>query len=157
MKDSKGCEEVKTFVIGGGGSSIGLAIESTDATCGVKGSAWVYVTGGQPGFTVRIWGNGVDKTVSVNSNGFQLSDISAGSYSLSVKDSKGCEQVKTFVIGGGGSSIGLAIETNDATCGSKGSAWVDVTGGQPGFTVRIWGNGVDKTCLLYTSPSPRDS
>ena len=134
-----GCKKTKSFTIGSGGSNLDIAIASKPAQCGGNGSAWVDVTGGQPNYSVRIWGaNNVDQTATVNANGFEIADIPAGSYSMSVTDAHGCQTSKTFVIGGGG-SLAYSVSPTGAVCGGKGSVSVNVSAGSPSYSVDIWG------------------
>ena len=126
--DSKGCEKVRTFVIDGDGGNLDFVLEITAASCGSKGSAWVTVSGGTPGHAVSIWGdNNIDESYQVGSNSFQLTDIPAGSYSIRIVDSKGCEKLQPFVIGNSGSDLSYTVSVTDAACGGKGSAPVSYT------------------------------
>ena len=78
------------------------------------GSLTAFASGGTPGYNY-FW--------SDNSTGQTNQGLGAGTYSLTVNDSRGCPVIKTAI-----------IEADNVGCG----------------TLSL------NTCLLYTSPSPRD-
>ena len=122
--------------------------------------------GGHPPYTYN-WSNG--------QNGDTLRNVGAGEYFVTVTDSLNCAVVDTLVFNDPPPLGSSAVFTN-VSCfgGSDGAIDVTAIGGVGAYTYAwndisaeafyafdgdtddITGNNHHATCLLYTSPSPRD-
>ena len=104
------------------------------------GSIDLSVTGGVPSYSF-VWSNG-ETTEDIDS-------ILAGIYDVDVFDDNGCISELQVEIIEPLAPIALSESHTDALCigGSQGTIDLSISGGTPGYS----------TCLLYTSPSPRDS
>ncbi len=104
---------------------------TSNALCGMPtGSITANVTGG----TSYLWSNGT--------TGNSVSNLAAGTYSLTVSNNSGCSTIKEGIVIAdetGPESINL-IPTN-ATCGNNnGQITANVTGGQMPYSY-LWSNG----------------
>jgi type IX secretion system substrate protein/SprB-like repeat protein/galactose oxidase-like protein len=97
------------------------------------GSICSMPTGGVPPYTSYLWSTG-DTTSCI-------SNLSAGTFTLTVTDSAGCSNTEALVLNQP-SQILLAITHSDASCSTcaDGSASVGVGGGTPPFSYS-WSNG----------------
>lgn len=86
--DASGCSVVETFTIEGPQGLI-IDLNTLPATQGNNGQASASISGGTPPFQF-FWSTG--ETTS------SISGLSAGSYTLTVIDGNGCQQVENFII-----------------------------------------------------------
>jgi len=107
---------------------------ATDANCNgaASGSAQVTASGGTPGYTYS-WSNGATTA--------NVSGINAGSYTVTVSDSNGCQQSKNVTVGEP-SAIALSdVHVDESVLGaSDGVVNLAVTGGTMPYTYQ-WSNG----------------
>lgn len=107
----------------------------TNAACGQKGSINISTTsGGNGGYTYN-WIPSLGNTPNpVN--------LDAGSYSVTVTDSKGCTATATFVVGSTETDLDVKASGTNVKCkgGSDGTIQVSVSGGCPPYTFSWTGN-----------------
>ncbi len=113
-------------------SAIGGA---TDITChgANDGSIDLTISGGTPGY-IYAWDNGL-------SAGTSHSNLSAGTYRLSVTDGNQCEEFFSYTINDPDVLTVLTVTQVSCFDGSDGSIDVTVSGGTPGYTY-AWDNGL---------------
>lgn len=133
VKDAKNCTQTVSVVIKQP-NTLNVSIAKTDVKCyGLNnGIVNVTVSGGTPNYTY-LWNNG--QTTQ------NLSDVAAGSYSVTVTDSKGCTKVASINVVQP-DAIVLNTNTSNAKCkgNSDGTASVTVSGGTSPYSF-IWDNG----------------
>ncbi len=133
--DYYGCELVKTFAVGGGGN-LAYSVSPTNAVCGGYGSVNINIGAGSPEYSVDIWGpNDYSNWFAISNSNFNVSNLSAGAYTIEITDKNGCKKTETFTIGSTGTNLTLALESNNASCSATGSVWVTCGGGQAPYTV----------------------
>ncbi len=136
VRDSKGCESTQTVTVTDSGSNLGLSTQVTAAGCSSKGSIYASISGGTAGFSYS-WTGPVNGSTSTSVTSYRIDNLPAGTYAITVRDSKGCEATQTTVVTGGGSDVTLTSDVTDAVCGSNGSIWMTVSGGSSDYTY-IW-------------------
>lgn len=114
-------------------TALNIATTVSSTSCGTSnGSSTATVTGGTSPYTYA-WSN--------NSTSSSISNLAAGSYTLTVTDAKGCKANATVTIT---SSNGISLSTGatHVTCngGTNGSASATVTGAT-GTVTYAWSNG----------------
>jgi len=105
----------------------------TNSTCGgTDGAINIDIQGAQAPYTVS-WSNGATTE--------DLSGITAGSYTVTVTDSNGCQSIETFLVNNIG-SIDITSTSTPTNCfgSSDGSIDVTATGGQTPYTFN-WDSG----------------
>ncbi len=113
-------------------------------TCfgGNNGSITVTATGGTPIYTYA-WTNGLPNSATVN-------NLSAGTYTVTVTDTKGCTTVVTAIVAQP-SEIVVTTTVVPATCGlANGSVTASATGGTPGYTY-VWSTQPQQTGATATN------
>src|SRR5207237_5849149 len=138
VKDSKGCTTTQPVTITQPASALGSSISSqTNVACfgGSTGSVTVAGSGGTSPYSYAIDG------VTFGSSG-TFSSLAAGSYTITVKDSKGCTTTQPVTITQPASALGSSIssQTNVACFGSStGSVTVAGSGGTGPYSYAIDG------------------
>lgn len=138
VTDSKGCTQLTTAVVSQPTALSGL-LTPTDASCfgGDDGSADIVAAGGTPPYTF-LWNDGSSNT--------QLTNLSAGTYTVTITDNHGCTHAETVNVGQA-LAINLAVIAVDATCGSaNGNAQVNGNGGT-GVLSYQWSTGVSSATI----------
>ena len=133
VTDHNGCNAVDIATVSSS-SSLTDSVVTTNATCGSStGSATAHASGGFAPYTY-LWTPGGQTTASI-------SGLSSGSYTVTVRDSHGCDY--TNIVNVGVSGLILSLTETNVLChgGSTGSATVShITGGVSPFTY-LWTPG----------------
>lgn len=120
---------------------------NTPATCGASnGSVSASATGGT-GTLSYLWSNG--------QSGQNLTNVGAGTYTVTITDANLCQGTATVTITSSGGPAVSQASNNAVSCngGSNGSASVNITGGTPTYTVN-WSNGATGTSASGLSAGP---
>ncbi|MCR9101591.1 MAG: SprB repeat-containing protein, partial [bacterium] len=131
VTDANGCTDVATATVTVNDPP-SVTANGTDATCGESnGSAEAIASGNAP-FTYE-WSTGATTAV--------INDLSAGTYTVTVTDAKGCQATTNTTISNQGGPT-LAISPTDVDCfgASTGSVSLTVNGGTAPFQFN-WSNG----------------
>ena len=103
VTDANGCSDQTTVTVGNNGGNIALTPTPTPAGCGGGyGSISVAVAGGTIPFTVSVNGNFVGNT---SMNPFNVINVSAGTYTISIVDANGCSASTTSTVTGGAGGV----------------------------------------------------
>lgn len=141
--DSQGCSDTETVNIGQP-PQIMVNVSGTSPGCGSSntGTATASATGGTPPYNYS-WSNG--------GTGQTITNLSPGTYTVTVTDANGCTRTGSTTIHAG-SNINLTVSTNDADCGvNNGSATVNVGGGNPPYSYS-WSNGGTTSTITGLAP-----
>jgi gliding motility-associated-like protein len=132
VKDANNCTATATATITQPTALVLTAIE-TDVFCfgGNDGSINTTVTGGVLPYTFN-WSNGASTE--------DQSNLSAGTYTLTLTDANGCSVTASYVLDEP-TAITSSISTTDVTCfdAKNGAANLTVSGGTPGYSF-AWSN-----------------
>jgi gliding motility-associated-like protein len=130
IKDSKGCSIISTATITEP-SSIVLTTASTAAQCGASdGSVTVTASGGSGPYSYT-WS-------PVSGNGSTLSNLGAGSYTVTVTDKNGCVKTAIEVIRNTGALVVTTAATNvNCKGGADGTATITASGGTAPY-IYVW-------------------
>lgn len=135
VRDANGCIESSTYTISEPAAlSVGInSTQSVSCSGGSDGSVTVNVSGGNPTYQYSLDG----QTFGDDSI---LTGLSAGNYTLSVKDNQGCTTSVSFSISEP-TAISVTATTSNITCNgaNDGSANISATGGTGTFTYSMDG------------------
>ena len=137
VKDVNGCTFTTTVTVGSNPGPIGLAVTTTNSTCGAANGVLTIgaVTSGTAPYSY-----------SVNASAFTTTTVygalTAGVYTVIVKDVNGCTFTTTATVINSPGPTALGVTTVNSTCGSNnGTINIgSVTGGTPVYTYSVNGN-----------------
>ncbi|MFD2603433.1 T9SS type A sorting domain-containing protein [Flavobacterium suzhouense] len=130
VKDANNCQTTQSFTITQPSILVATPLAQTNIACngGATGSATVAVTGGTGTYTY-VWAptGGTSATAS---------GLTAGTYTVTVKDANLCQTTQTFTITQPTVLVASASSQTNVSCngGSNGSATVTATGGTMPYT-----------------------
>jgi len=134
VTDAHGCSISGSSTISQPATAVNVTGTTVNLSCygADNGSITTSVSGGTPGYTYT-WSNGAHIA--------NLTGLTAGSYTVTVSDSKGCTCAHTFTITQPAAISITALVTN-VSCygGSDGGINISVSGGSPPYTY-VWSNG----------------
>ena len=132
VSDTKGCVDSTTVIVNETVPFI-LSFGKSDVSCsrGNDGMDTIKITGGTPPFSYS-WSSGGTAAIEIG--------LTAGTYTLTVRDKNGCTTFKKDDINEP-SPLSLIMGMDRSSCGnSDGSAYVSVTGGTSPYTYS-WSDG----------------
>lgn len=131
VSDANGCIATNSYTVGQP-TAVLATVTGTNPNCNTgTGSAFASGTGGTPNYQYT-WSTG--QTTSF------INGLAAGTYTVMVKDAKGCSVTGSVTITSPPAIVVTATSTN-ASCGQNdGTATANGSGGTPGYTFQ-WSNG----------------
>ncbi len=133
ITDANGCTDTENLSITQPTTALSVSTSTTDVACngGNDGAVNITATGGTAGYQYNIG------TGNQGSNTF--SNLSAGSYTVTVTDANGCTSTRAFTINEPSSGVSIVTSTNNVSCngGSDGSVSITATGGTAGYQYNI--------------------
>jgi len=150
VKDANGCMEEVSFSIDSPEPYYLTANMSNMEDCQVANSGRIEVIpmGGQAPFTFN-WEHGPSQPI--------LENLSPGSYTVAVIDSKGCTISETYILEEQEPLTFSVTYTEEVTCGTRGlttTFFVDVSGGFPPYELAWSGGNVEQNGLVMTTSDP---
>jgi len=133
VKDANGCMSTSSVDITEP-SAMSVTVTENNASCGSNNGSATVTAGGGSGAYTYSWSNGPTTTLD--------SDLSAGSYTITVKDLYGCSFSSEAIINNNGAGIvTIQVIRNENCFGeNQGSAVAIMSGGTSPFTYS-WSNG----------------
>ena len=146
VTDSNGCSATIPVTIAQPSSALRVTPSQTNVTTnnGGNGTATVTVAGGTESYTYAWSPSG--------GSGATASNLSAGSYTATITDAKGCLITQSFTITEPSAFIVTSTATNVSCNGaSNGTAEVIVTGGRTPYTY-LWSTGATTASVTGLAP-----
>ncbi|MBK7870969.1 MAG: pre-peptidase C-terminal domain-containing protein [Saprospiraceae bacterium] len=133
VKDANWCMTFKSVTIHPSTTNLFTTVV-TNGACESPGSIKVTFTGGMPSYKVT-WSGPQSGSITTSANMYTIENLPAGTYTITVKDSKGCTDTKTVqvVVTEGGLMVNASLIVNE--CGQYNTIWIDITGGTPTYMV----------------------
>ncbi|PVX47887.1 putative repeat protein (TIGR01451 family)/gliding motility-associated-like protein [Flavobacterium sp. 103] len=142
VTDAKGCKATKSIIITQPNAALSIAVTSqTNVNChnDTTGAINLTITGGTSPYTFTWKKDG--NTIAATTE--DLSGIGAGTYEVTVTDSKGCKATKSITITQPSATLSataIIINNNNCIGCSNGSINLTVSGGTAPYTF-LWSNG----------------
>ncbi|MEN9302204.1 MAG: hypothetical protein RL264_633, partial [Bacteroidota bacterium] len=145
VTDSKGCQQVLSTTLTQPSAALSTNLSGTNLTCNANSSGVVNssTTGGTPNYSYS-WSNGATTQNLVN--------VAAGTYTLTITDLKGCQQVASQTITQP-TVLNLGTTSTNVTCFglANGSITSNVSGGTSPYSYS-WNNGASTANLSNLAP-----
>ena len=136
VTDAKGCSITASAAVAQPASVLSVATTVANASCfgSTNGTINLIATGGTPVYSYN-WGGGVTSQNRAN--------LSAGSYNVTVTDSKGCSVSTSAVITQPAAPLSALVSATNINCfaGNTGAINLSVVGGTTPYAFN-WGGGV---------------
>ncbi|MEL6989274.1 MAG: hypothetical protein AAGK97_15795, partial [Bacteroidota bacterium] len=139
VTDHNGCMKTKYTSIHNSQSQLEVTGTTGDASCTGTGSIWLDISNGTAPFSIA-WSGPESGAVSTNSDGFDITGLSPGTYQVTVTDDNGCSKTVTFVVANQGGGLTFNSMVMEATCDSFGVIWINEVTGVPPFTFEWTGS-----------------
>ncbi len=133
VKDANWCVAFKTITILPSTTSL-FSASVTNSICEMPGAIKLTFTSGMPDYKIT-WSGPQSGSATTGNSMYNIENLPAGSYSITVKDAKGCIETQTIqVLSTEGSlSVNASLIVNQ--CGQYNTIWVDITGGTPTYVI----------------------
>ena len=134
INDANGCEHIETFTVDNNTSGLDISsLTISDENCGNgDGSIDITVVGGSLDYSYS-WSTGATSE--------DVTDLSEGTYTVTVTDGAGCEFTTDFVVGNNTGTMDYSAIISNEVCGSSnGSINLTVTGAVPPISYS-WSTG----------------
>jgi subtilisin-like proprotein convertase family protein len=145
VTDNAGCSVLGQAVVGNSNGSFGITSHTiTDEHCdNHSGAVDILVQGGSTPYTY-VWSNGPVTQ--------DISNLSAGSYSVYVTDNAGCSSNATYVVNNSGSAFTItnAVLTHEVCGSAEGGINITHSGGTAPFLYH-WSNGANTEDVNHLS------
>jgi hypothetical protein len=144
VTDANNCIQTETVTITEP-NAINISTAQIDINCfgNSNGSASANGSGGTGNLTYT-WSNGM--------SGANISNLTAGTYTLTVTDSNNCTATESVTINQPSNLIANASATGETSAGTNdGTATAAPTGGNPGYTF-LWSTGSSNQTISNLSP-----
>ncbi len=132
LHDAAGCTHTGTYVVGMSPPVLDSLVSLTDAGCVLGGSIIVAAVSGTAPFEFRINGGNWQPNGS-------FTNLSPGSYNITLRDAVGCTQTTTYVVGMSPPAFDSLVSLTNAGCVSGGSIIVNAVSGTAPFEFQING------------------
>lgn len=145
VKDAGGCENTKSVVVG---QALPITINPyiiPSSVCADDGKIEVYRNGGIPPYSYSL--DGVNYQASNIFTG-----LATGSYTLHVKDSKGCDYALGAVVPAGSGMVLTSQQTNVSSCVNNGVIKFFATGGNSPYSYSLDGNNFQPSNIFANLP-----
>lgn len=127
---------------------------STAVSCfdGNDGAVNVTISGGIPPYTY-VWNDDLNNQLSATAD--NLTDLSAGDYTVVATDSNGCEITSTITVNQPSAPVEISSVVTDVLCKGDATGNIDitVTGGTPTYTYLWSDNSTNEDLLNYPAGS----
>jgi len=135
VSDATGCLAIKSVTVTQPNVITAPAFTTTNSSCSASNGMAVASASGGTGALTYTW--------SSNASGTTATNLSAGSYVLTVTDANGCTTTASTIINNNSGPVIGNISQTDVLCNgaNTGSATVTITGGSSSYTY-IWSTGV---------------
>lgn len=136
VTNANGCVTSSSATVQQGAGNLNVITTPYSAGCGQEGRIHIAVQNGFPSYTVRLQGPRSGSAI-VNANSFNLINLPAGAYWLTLTDAFGCVYQADILVPD--SQMDVQVSTTPASCANPGSALVSMSNGTAPFTVNYFG------------------
>ena len=132
VTDGNGCT-VDAYVDVYNADQIDVQLTPEGGECGGYGAIWVEIDGGSPDYTIS-WSGPDDGSVTTSETGYNITNLPAGQYSVTVTNESGCSDAASVTLQSTG-NLEAWIEGQNGDCEELGYIYVGIDGGSAPYTI----------------------
>ncbi len=130
-------------------NTIDIVTAGFNADCDHPGNIHVGIAGGQGPFVVQ-WNGPVIGSANVSGQSYNIDNLPAGTYSITVIDANGCQDMETVTILEEEGIIDAVFTVYNGFCGGLGNIWMDFNSGNAPYQI-TWTGIVSGTASTNTT------
>lgn len=134
MIDDNGCAENEVVTVTSTEDDVDLTASANNGTCDTPGSITAQAAGGDGTYTL-VWTGPESGSAQIGNTPFQISDLSPGTYTLTIDDGNGCDDAETVIITEPEDDLLVTLTPIPGDCENQGQLIVNIAGGSPNYTV----------------------
>ncbi|PHN07410.1 Kazal-type serine protease inhibitor domain-containing protein [Flavilitoribacter nigricans] len=133
VTDQNGCTQSAEVTIENQ-SELNISLTGTDGSCGQNGAIRVVMTEGAADYAIR-WSGPENGSANTSEATYDIADLPAGAYQVSVTDARGCTAEDNVTIVSTGGMLVISATSQNAICEEPGAIQIDVNGGMGAYQV----------------------
>jgi len=133
VTSSQGCTATATTTVTGSNGNLQLGLVAQNGVCGQLGRINVNISGGSGPYVIN-WSGPSSGSVTQQSNTYQIQNLTAGTYLVTVTDGSGCVVSNTAIVQQSG-VLNFTATPTPGNCVANGSIQIQVTNGTPMYTI----------------------
>lgn len=135
VTDASGCVDQRAAtLINPEGEGIELDLTPINGACGSEGSIWIDIIGGSGNYTLS-WSGPESGSVNVQGDGYNIPGLADGTYTIEIEDELGCGGSGLINLASAEADLSMELTPINGACGSEGSIWIDIFGGQANYLI----------------------
>jgi len=134
INDGNGCDDTDNLTLSGQEDEVAVTLTPTAGTCSSTGQIAVNITGGTPGYTIS-WTGPSSGSTTINGQFVIISNLVAGSYTVTVVSSEGCSDVATAQVNPSTGQVYVTASPVAGTCGGPGYINLTISGAAAPYLV----------------------
>ncbi len=133
---AENCTVTQTATLNNATSMLAVTPTPVNGICGELGSVTLLITGGTGPYLIE-WTGPASGSVNTPATTYTISNLDAGTYTFTVTDANGCVQTATASVSVAEADLEVNATSITGICGQDGSIQVEISGGNPAYTI-IW-------------------
>ena len=144
VKDANGCSVSKTINLQESSENISLdKLNVKEVTCGKLGEISLKITEGTAPYSIQWEGPSIGNITDHKTNRYKITDLLAGTYTITIKDANGCTTKQTETVWN--KALFFCLKETELNTINTSNLWIDVYNGNSPYTIRIKGdNNIDE-------------
>lgn len=135
LTDVNGCAEVEVVTITEAEDEVDLTATGSIGDCISEGSITTQTVGGDGSYTLVWTGPESGSTTVIGSTPFEIPNLMPGTYTITVDDGNGCDDMETVVLPDPESGFVIGVTPYPGFCGELGQLLVNISGGTAPYLV----------------------
>ncbi|MCI5080297.1 MAG: pre-peptidase C-terminal domain-containing protein, partial [Saprospiraceae bacterium] len=137
--DGNGCSATDDVIIQNSNGNFNVNVSPLNGACVNLGGIYVNIYAGEGPYDI-IWTGPENGSITTGNNNYTIPDLPSGSYTVTVIDENGCEDIESVYLFNGMSVVDLNATPTSGLCGELGNILVNVSGGAPTYVI-TWSSG----------------
>lgn len=150
VMDGNGCIASEVVVITSIEDDLEISMTPMNGQCNNAGAIGVNITGGTPDYTISWDGSGISESATTNSNYYEITDLTSGTYTVSVTDGNNCVEVRYIPVNNQNNGFTLSATATPENCDQGGTINVQIDGGFPFYTIN-WSGPENGSVMVATT------